>query len=351
MRESGRQHRNGTILPGRRLDGGPSPVLSSVAAVTLLLVGLGLVARVLEARMRPPRPDDARPLTSLVVDAAVTGLSWSSAVRSLAIADAGGRVALWEPASGLRYPLPRAGAEVSAVAWGPDGRHLAVARRDGSLDLWEPDGAGQPALLHAHGGAVLALAWSPDGRRLASGGADRTVQIWSVATGARANAPLTEPNAAVTALAWSPDGELLAAAHGEQVTIWATADWRPVQLLHLPVAAGCLAWSPDSERLATGLADGAIQLWSAGTWAAERKLTGHSRAITAVAWAQDGRLASASRDGTIRLWPKAPGSAPEVINGSQTPVLALAWSPDGDLLASGLANGVVRTWRTDGADA
>src|SRR5438128_349652 len=63
-------------------------------------------------------------------------------------------------------------------------------------------------------------------------------------------------------------------------------------------------------------------------------LTGHSAAITTLAYAPDGKsLASGSKDGTVRLW-GADGKVRAVLPGHGRMVTALAFSPDGKALVT-----------------
>jgi WD40 repeat protein len=72
-----------------------------------------------------------------------------------------------------------------------------------------------------------------------------------------------------------------------------------------------------------------------------RQFTGHTRSVTAVAFAPDGRrCVSASWDGTVRVWDTETGTLLQSYRGDPTP-RSVAFSPDGrGLLLSGVRNGV-----------
>jgi WD40 repeat protein len=65
-------------------------------------------------------------------------------------------------------------------------------------------------------------------------------------------------------------------------------------------------------------------------------LTGHTDAVSSVAFSPDGKLlASGSWDKTIKLWDVASGSLVRTLSGHTSGVRSVAFSPDGRLLASG----------------
>ena len=78
-----------------------------------------------------------------------------------------------------------------------------------------------------------------------------------------------------------------------------------------------------------------------------RILTGHTDAVTSVAFAPDGStLASGSRDNTVRLWRVADGSLLRTLEGHMGDVESVALTPDGAALASGSEwDNTVRLWR------
>src|SRR5262249_13374586 len=76
-----------------------------------------------------------------------------------------------------------------------------------------------------------------------------------------------------------------------------------------------------------------------------RRLSGHTGAVTALAFSQDGAaLFSASRDGTVRRWEVPSGRPLGVLSGHTGPVITLAISPDDRRLVSGSDDGTARLW-------
>ena len=158
-----------------------------------------------------------------------------------------------------------------------------------------------------HDGPVTSIACSPDGRRIASGSKDNTVRLWSSPEG-QPLAVLRGHAKAVTGVVFSPDGQTLASSSTDgTVRLW-TVDHpdlppRVVDFQADPVQ--CLAFSPDGRWLAAGCRNGSVRLVPISRTPdgrTEVALTGHTDAVTCLAFSYAGELASGSDDRTIRFW-------------------------------------------------
>jgi WD40 repeat protein len=115
----------------------------------------------------------------------VASLAFAPDGQAVAAGEWGGRVRLWDPATGTPLgTISEGDGEVRALAFSPDGRILAGAGSDRAIHLWDVPSGKERGRLDGHTDTVTALAFAADGRRLASGGADHTVRLWDPAAGA-----------------------------------------------------------------------------------------------------------------------------------------------------------------------
>ena len=85
--------------------------------------------------------------------------------------------------------------------------------------------------------------------------------------------------------------------------------WDPESGLKTPLASWkglnvwCMVLSPDDATLAIGTDTGIIELLDVRTGILLKTLTGHTGAVSSLAWSPDGKLlASGGYDGTTLLW-------------------------------------------------
>jgi WD40 repeat protein/serine/threonine protein kinase len=224
--------------------------------------------------------------------------------RRIASSGDGGKVKLWDSATGkelLSLDHPR---QVDDVAFSPDGRRLASACWDRMVRLWDSATGKELLSFKAHDDVVMSVAFSPDGQRLASGGRDKLVKVWDSATGKEVLS-LAGHTDDVRSVAFSPDGQRLASASWDKtVKLWDNATGKKV--LSLKGHTGgvyAVAFSPDGTRLASGSQDGTVKLWDSATGKELLSLAGHAGEVSAVAFTPAGtRLVSMDQDGSIRLW-------------------------------------------------
>lgn len=213
-------------------------------------------------------------------------------------------VRIWDAATGEHLrTLEEPARWIWSVAFSPSGELLAAAAADGAISLWDTRTWRLLHRLHNHKRGVWSIAFDPTGTLLASASEDGSVRLWDAATGTE-KALLGEHKATFYSTLFIQNGHTICAAD-ESGAIW---EWDVVsgakQALLQPVhqAILALAYNPMRNWLAAGAGDGTICLLDLHTGQVERRLTGHSKAISSLLFDVSGQLISGSYDETIRFW-------------------------------------------------
>jgi WD40 repeat protein len=220
------------------------------------------------------------------------------------------------------------------MSWSPAGQKLALADAVGKIQIWDVGTGKDPLVLTAHQGGVYSLAWSPDGKRLASVGGDALVKIWDAAGGntdPTCQNRMTYDSMMPTsyALTWTEGGKRLSVASGDNEIRILDADLKLITTRKLitrdTMVRGGLTgapmrrfiWSPDGKWLASvGSQNDGVTLWDATT-------------------GQEGQLI------------RAPGAAAPMIGLPSLERCPPAWDSDSRRLASGWGDGTIQAIRTD----
>jgi WD40 repeat protein len=327
-----------------------------------------------------------QPEYKMTAPAAVVALGWS-ADGKLAIA-CQATVQVWEPGSGRaartlpdpdkdsKRPVARVGTAaqhtlfdtwMTSVAWSPDSSKLALADANGKVKMWDMSADEQAALLGTHEGGAHSLAWSPNGTRLASVGGDGAVKIWdparrklvTISSECKPQRVWAQPSYALT---WSNNGRYLEVVSAEgDLHVLDEKSGKQVRLRRLErpdalteagfmtVSISRFVWAPGGKLLASvapsfGPFSSAsdLKIWDVekgrevlslpGAWSIDKPpLVGQSDEATGCAPAFDGsgrRLAVGTDMGVVRTWDVGPGRRP-VRNFLLSPFdIACTWSAD-----------------------
>ncbi|HEV3446461.1 MAG TPA: serine/threonine-protein kinase [Gemmataceae bacterium] len=239
-----------------------------------------------------------------------------------------------------------------SLMWSPSGQKLALADADGKVQIWDLDRDKAPHILDAHRGGVHSAAWSPDGRWLASVGGDGLVKVWDHTTGKEVfNLPVREANKFMPmtsyALTWTEDTKRLNVVTGGEirvVDVGAREVTAPRKLVSSDpsVRQGLVAqpsnrsiWGPGAKLLASiQTIGGDVKIWDAATGQEIAAIAASGAAgamltagMCAPTWDRSGqRLALGGSDGTVLAYPV--GSRQQAVRQLIIPT-ALAWSADG----------------------
>ncbi len=151
----------------------------------------------------------------------------------------------------------------SDVAFSPDGESIATADVGGTLRLWDFASRSPRAAIKAHDGIISRVAFHPGGAMLASASLDGSVRIWGAASGT----PIATLKQAspVYGLAFHPDGTRLAAAcRDNTIRLWDMGHFEKVAELRGHRAyVHAVAFGADGTRLVSGSGDYTVRIWDA----------------------------------------------------------------------------------------
>ncbi|WP_328514066.1 trypsin-like peptidase domain-containing protein [Streptomyces mirabilis] len=110
-------------------------------------------------------------------------------------------------------------------------------------------------------------------------------------------------------------------------------------------AVTSVAFSPDGHTLATTSLDKSVRLWDIATGKTRTILTRSGNLATSVAFSPDGHtLAIGGTDHTVHLWNVTTGKTRTTLTGHTDSVTSVAFSPDGHTLAASSDDNTARLW-------
>lgn len=298
----------------------------------------------------------------------IRALAFSGGGQSLASASADGSVRLWDlsgarpsmvlrpeptppPAWTLAQPELLRGGDPNSImgaAFMPDRSQIITADFGGRVRLWDAASGKQQQIFESADGPIWALDLSRDGATLAAAGySSKTLIVWDVASRKR-KAILSGHTDRIWCVAISPDGRTIASAANDlTIRLWNTADGAQHRLIHTPVEfLYALAWSSDGQTLAASGEDRRVRLWNSTTGQEQEPFAAHPATVRGLAFFPDGKtLAAGGDDGAIRLWDLATHQERSTLRGPGSSVWSIAVSQDGQAIAGGDGDGAITLWR------
>jgi WD40 repeat protein len=265
------------------------------------------------------------------------------------------------PDERFRFALHRP-AKVLSAAWVPNSTRVLSGDSGGRMFLWDA-ATGEAFALAGHTGAVNCLAVSSSGRFALSGGDDRRVRLWNLGEKIgvkdfrkKVLAPGDEEFEFYGVAFSERSQRAVAAGNGNRVIVWdlGTGEEKEAEREKLGLTEVLsLAVTRDGGRALLGGAGGALLLRELAKGGREESYPGHRGDVLAVAFFPDERrFVSAgggpeeTRDYALRVWTVG-DSTPRVLRGHADRVGCVAVSPDGRRILSGDASGALRLWDAD----
>ena len=291
---------------------------------------------------------DVREVGRLKVGNSVRSLDFSRDSGSIATADYGGRLRIWDletfqqvtviddPACNISQyaedaPMP-------AVRYRPGGGGLLYATYGGCVEWYDPAHPGAKRRCFRGRTQPCSIDFDASGRRVVVSWTDGWVTLFDAETGLLRRSIVAPSDWHTNPVALSPDGLWIAAIGPEyRVQLYRVdSSEGPITLGRHNGHVRSLAFNPEGNLLASASLDETVKVWDLQKRTERLTLRGHTARLNGVAFHPNGNLlASASDDRTVRLWDARSGAALLVIRPKIDAVLAVSFSPDGDWLACG----------------
>lgn len=197
----------------------------------------------------------------------------------------------------------------SIVGFTPDGQQIVHWNADASgLERYSPTGGSTSVVMleefRTRSGEIQRYGFSPEWKVLFVVDSAGLVRFWNAESG-KLTGSFQGPRPPLRSVALGPDGRYFAEGAEQEniVRLYDRSTGRERRLTGHSDAVSGLAFSPDRATLASGSLDGSIRFWNVATGEDLGSLPGHMQEASDVAFSPDGRtLASVNLRHSIKLW-------------------------------------------------
>lgn len=192
------------------------------------------------------------------------------------------------------------------VGFHPDSQKFLVVRADGWVRIYDLKGQKNLANLPAHKMITPTGAFVPESKKVLTLGNEGEMKVWDLGINKLVSTKKF-PFKNLSTAALGPKGQVVACgSFGSTIQVWDIETQKLKVTLEGPgdqFASVKLAFSPDEKTLVAGYKDGTVIFWDVNEGRKVHTIKGHSQAVTAVSFANNGEYAATGdTGGTVLLW-------------------------------------------------
>mmetsp|Transcript_22239 Transcript_22239/g.52681 ORF Transcript_22239/g.52681 Transcript_22239/m.52681 type:complete len:433 (-) Transcript_22239:100-1398(-) len=298
----------------------------------------------------------------LIDDYYLNLLDWN--LDDILVIALGSAVYLWNNADGsivkLLHEPPESSFDVTSVAWSPCSKQLLVGTSQATVELWDTSTLKKIRSLEGHSARVGSLAWAGS-NVCSSGSRNGELRHHDMRTPPHAVSVVKAHALEVCGLKWSSGASisnttggarLASGGNDNTLNIWddrqlATPAFK---ITRHTAAVKALAWAPWQRHLLAsggGTADRMLRFWDASTGRCLNAVDTHSQ-VCAIQFSKHDRELVSSHGFThnqLILWKYPSMVKLAELSGHTSRVLHMAQSPDGTTVASAGADETLRFWK------
>jgi WD40 repeat protein len=243
-------------------------------------------------------------------------------------------------------PLMSSSPGIASAAFSSDGRRIVTAAFDGTAQVWDADtgtAIGEP--LKGDDNKLTLASFGAGGKVVVTASVDGSTRLWESATGKLLKLFPGRGNP-IRNVSFSLDGKSIVTASGTIAQVWTIEDtsFEMQTLRHEDVVRRAM-FDGDGTRVLTAAQDGTAVIWSADTGRLTATLSPHDGPLFDAAFSRDGRIATASANGTAQIWDGVDRT--RILTGHSKAIWALAFSPDGKRLVTASTDKTAIVWDVD----